>query len=86
MASVEHLHVVLVVHMLDCNAHFCSDAQQQALGELVQRNTDNAIVLLMGSGKSFLYMLLACMLRLGMTVDVLPLVALLHDMVARCRH
>ncbi len=38
-----------------------------------------------GSGKSFLYMLMARMLRLGVTVVILPLMALLHNVVARCR-
>jgi superfamily II DNA helicase RecQ len=84
-ASTEHLHAALVDHTLNCTADFWSDAQRQALGELVQRDTDNAIVLPTGSGKSFLYMLLARKPRLGVTVVILPLVALLHDVVARCR-
>jgi superfamily II DNA helicase RecQ len=46
---------------------------------------DNSIVLPTGSGKSFLYMLMACMPRLGVTVVILPLVALLYDVMARCR-
>jgi superfamily II DNA helicase RecQ len=83
-ASTEHLRVALVDHTLHCTADFRSDAQRQALGELVRRDTDNAIVLPTGSGKSFLYMLMARMPRLGVTVVILPLVALLHDVVARC--
>ncbi len=84
-ASTEHLRAALVDHTLDCTADFRSDTQRQVLGELVWRNTDNAIVLPTGSGKSFLYMLMARMSRLGMTVVILPLMALLYDVVARCR-
>jgi superfamily II DNA helicase RecQ len=85
VALTEHLRAALVNHMLNCTADFRSDAQRQALGELVRRDIDNAIVLPTGSGKSFLYMLIARMPRLGVTVVILPLVALLHDVVVRCR-
>ncbi len=84
-ASTEQLRAALVDHTLDGDADFRSDAQRQALAELVRRDADNAIVLPTGSGKSFLYMLMARMSRLGVTVVILPLVALLHDVVARCR-
>ncbi len=57
--------------MLNYNANFWSDAQRQALGELVCRNTDNTIELPMGSGKSILYLFITCMLRLSLTVVIL---------------
>jgi hypothetical protein len=50
----------------------------------MRRDTDNAIVLPTGSGKSFFYMLMPRMPRLGVMVVILPLVALLHDVVACC--
>jgi superfamily II DNA helicase RecQ len=84
-ASTEPLRAALVDYTLDCTADFRSDVQRQALGELVRRNTDNAIVLPTGSSKSFLYMLMACMPRPGVTVVILLFVALLHNVVARCR-
>ncbi len=71
--------------MLNCNSDFRSDVQWQALGERVRRNPDSAIMLPTGSGKSFLYMLMACMPWLGVTVVILPLVVLLHDFVAHYR-
>ncbi len=53
-ASSEELCAALVDHILDGDADFRSAQQRQALCKLVQRNADNANVLLTGSGKSFL--------------------------------
>jgi superfamily II DNA or RNA helicase len=61
-ASTEHLRAALVDHILNCTVDFWSDVQRQVLSELVRCDTDNAIVLPTGSGKSFIYMLKAYML------------------------
>jgi hypothetical protein len=82
-ALIEDLHVALVYYTLDCTADFESYAQRQALGELVRCDMDNVILLPKDSGKTFLYILTARMPWLGLTVVILPLVALVHDVVVR---
>jgi hypothetical protein len=83
--SPEELRAALVEHTLDRSANFRSDQQRQALAELVRRDEDNAIILPTGSGKTLLFMLMARMPQLGVTVVILPLIALLNDVAARCR-
>jgi superfamily II DNA helicase RecQ len=75
---------VLITHTQDAHANFRTPKQLLALQQLVRRDSDVALVLLTTSGKLLLYMLLGCIDVLSVTIVILPLIALLNNVTARC--
>lgn len=71
--------------LLGLHADFKSDSQRDAIRLIVRSLPEAIIVMPTGSGKTLLYILPSLLPNAQVTVVVIPLVALRHDLLRRCK-
>ena len=67
------------------DARFKSKEQAEAIQVVLKRKEDVLVILPTGGGKTLIFQLMAFLEKDMMTVVILPFVALLEEMLERCR-